>query len=39
MYKNHSKGNGLDIIDLICEINNIKLSRDECYNYKIEILK
>jgi signal transduction histidine kinase len=39
MYKNHNKGNGLDIIDLICEINNIKLSRDDYYNYNIEILK
>lgn len=39
LYKSHNKGNGLDIIDLICEINNIKLTRDEYYNYNIEIVK
>jgi len=38
-YKDLSKGNGLDIIDTICKVNDISLYRDNCFNYKIEIPK
>jgi signal transduction histidine kinase len=36
-YKDLSKGNGLDIIDTICKVNNIDLYRDNYFNYTIKI--
>jgi len=38
-YNNLNKGNGLDIIDLICKVNNISIQKDDCFNYTIKIPK